>query len=145
MELALSTEVNIRQVAAQAASAGTTVTSSAIDMQGFDAVLIIAPIVTANAGNYLKAQQSSDDGSVDAYSDIEGSKVIVDANDNLAILNIRRPSKRYLKALVVRGGANTIAGPVIAIRYNARKGLQVNDVANSQNLVELVGPAEGTP
>lgn len=145
MEQALSKQVKIDMVLGGASSAGTTLTSSAIDMQGYDAVMIFGTIATANAGNYLKAQQSSDDGSADDYTDIAGSKVVADDGADVVALEIRRPLKRYLKALIVRGGANTVTGDVYAIRYNSRKGMQVNDVLNSFNLVSLNGPAEGTP
>lgn len=145
MEMSLTSECKITKVADGASSAGTTVTSAAIDMQGYDAVCIFSTIATANAGNYLKLQQSSDDGSTDTYDDVAGSKVVADDGADVVCLDVRRPAKRYLKALIVRGGANTACGDIYAIRYNSRKGLQVNDVANAFNLVTLNGPAEGTP
>lgn len=145
MEQSFTSECKIDMVLAGAASAGTTLTSSAVDMQGFDAVCAFGTIATANAGNFLKAQQSSDDGSTDTYDDLAGSKVVADDGADVVCLDIRRPTKRYLKFLIVRGGANTVTGDVYAVRYNARKGLQVNDVLNTFNLVTLNGPAEGTP
>ena len=145
MEQFVSAEVQASLVAAAATSAGTAVTSSAIDMQGYDAVLLFGTIATANAGNYLKAQQSSDDGVGDAYSDIEGSKVVADDGADVVLLDIRKPMKRYLKGVIIRGGTNTATGDLYAFRYNSRKGPQVNDVLNSQNLVRLISPAEGTP
>lgn len=145
MEMSLTSEVKIDKVADGASSAGTAVTSSAIDMAGYDAVCIFAQIATANAGNYLKAQQSDDDGGSDDYSDLAGSKVVADNGADVVCLDIRRPSKRYVKGVLIRGGANTVTGDMYAIRYNSRQGLQVNDVLNSFNLVTLNGPAEGTP
>lgn len=145
MEQFLSAEVKIDKVADGASSAGTAVTSSAIDMLGYDAVCLFAQIATANAGNYLKAQQSSDDGSADDYTDLAGSKVVADNGADVVVLDIRRPTKRYLKGIIIRGGANTVTGDMYAVRYNSRKFPQVNDVLNTLNLVQLIGPAEGTP
>lgn len=145
MEQFLSAEVKIDKVADGASSAGTAVTSSAIDMQGYDAVCLFAQIATANAGNYLKAQQSSDDGGSDDYTDLAGSKVVADNGADVVVLDIRRPTKRYVKGIIIRGGANTVTGDMYAVRYNSRKFPQVNDVLNTLNLVQLIGPAEGTP
>lgn len=144
MEQFLSGEGKFDLVAAAATSAGTAVDGSSVDMQGYDAVCFFCQIATANAGNYLKASQSEDDGVADAFSDLAGSKTIVDTDGDIAILDVRKPMKRYVKPHIIRAGANTVTGQIFAIRYNSRKGPQANDVANVSNLVQLVSPSEGT-
>jgi hypothetical protein len=132
-------------------AAGTTVqTSSAVDMAadgGYDGVLFIAMVgaLTANQVTALKAQQSSDDGSADAYSDIEGSKAGPladgDSNDCLAI-DIYRPTKRYLKAVLLRATANAVIDGIVAIQYKGRLP-PVSQAAELIDLQRLVSPAEG--
>lgn len=145
MEQVLSAEVLIQLNTAGATTATSAIDGTAVDMQGYDAVCFFVKIATANAGNFLKASQSDDAaGSPDGFSDLEGSKTIVDTDGDIAILDIRKPLKRYVKPHVIRAGATTVTGDLYCIRYNSRKSNQVNDVADLQNLVRLISPAEGT-
>ena len=130
--------------AAAAVSAGTAVNGSVIDMAGYDGVLIFCAIATANAGNYLTAQGGEASNLSDA-ADLAGSKVIVDSNGDVAILDIAKPRERYIRGNVVRGGANTATGEMYYLRYNASSKPATNDIVNEQNLVRLLSPAEGTP
>lgn len=129
-------------VAAAAASSGTSdVDGSALDMAGYEGVLLFVYIGTANSGNYLQALH----GNTNSPSDtVEGSKVVTDSNGDVAVLEINRPKYRYIKPQVKRGSA-TVTGEVYAIRYGARVKPVTNDVANSQNVVALATPATGTP
>ena len=72
----LSENVKVSRILSSVAAGTSDQTSSAIDMAGFDGCLIIAAVgaLTATQVTEMKLQQSSDDGSADAYSDIEGSK-----------------------------------------------------------------------
>ncbi len=131
--------------AAAAGSAGTAVDGAAIDMQGYDGVVIFCTIATANAGNYLKAQGGEVANLSDA-ADLAGTKVIVDSNGDVAMLDIAKPKERYIRGTVIRAGANTATGDMYYQRYNCDKqSVTTNDVTNEQNLVRLVSPAEGTP
>lgn len=132
-----------------AVAAGTTVqTSSAIDMQGYEGVLLIAALgtLTDTQVTALKAQQSDDDGSSDAYGDLEGTLVGPMANDDdnqLLVLDVYRPAKRYLKAVVNRATANAVIDGVIAIRYGARE-LPTDQPASVAFSEAHVTPDEGT-
>lgn len=132
-----------------AVAAGTSVqTSSAIDMQGFDGVLIVAGVgaLTATQVTSLKAQQSSDDGSTDSYGDLEGTLVgpLADGDGNkLLVLDIYKPEKRYLKALVNRATANAVIDFVIAIQYH-RGDVPMTHASSVAFSEAHVTPAEGT-
>lgn len=122
---------------------GTTTLTGTVDMQGFDGVMFVAVMVTANAANYLKAGGGAASDGSDA-SDLAGSKVVALASGNLCILDIYKPTQRYITASVVRGGATTILGGCIAIRYHAGNKPRVNTVANDADCVKLISPALGT-
>lgn len=130
--------------AASATTATSTVDGAAIDMQGYDGVVIFGVIATANAGNYLKAQQGDASNLSDA-ADLAGTKVTVDSNGDIAILDVAKPQKRYIRGNFVRAGATTVTGEMYYLRYNGDKMPVINDIANEQNLVKLVSPAAGTP
>jgi hypothetical protein len=134
-----------------AVAAGTSVqTSSAVNMAGYDGVLFIALLgtLTASQETSLKAQQSSDDGSADAYGDLEGTLVgpMGDDDDNKCLmLDIYRPEKQYLKALLNRATANAVIDGIIAIQYSARSRPVAQATAAGIAFSEKhATPAEGT-
>lgn len=138
----LSKFANIAEVAAGATSAGTEVVSSAIDMAGYDGVLIFARIATANAGNYLQAYQDSA-SDLGTKQTLGGSKVVATGDNEVVFLNIYRPTKRYVAGSIIRAGAATATGDMYALKYRGRL-----DEANSTAGVivgkSLISPAEGT-
>lgn len=99
-------------------------TSSAIDMAGFDSVLIVVKFgdIAAGATTSIKAQQSSDDGATDGYSDLAGTGQSVGAGDDNEIffIDIHRPEKRYLKLVVDKDTSNNTEEMAWAILYNAK-------------------------
>jgi hypothetical protein len=135
-----------------AVAAGTTdQNGSGVDLGadgGYDGVLFIALFgtLTANQVTQLKAQQSSDDGSSDAYTDIAGSQgdalADTDGNDML-VLDIFRPEERYVRPVVERGTANAVIDGVIAIRYRAKE-RPVTQGATVIDVNKLADPVAGT-
>lgn len=130
--------------AAGASSAGTAVNGATLDMAGFDGVILFCTIATANAGNFLKAQQGEASNGSD-MADLAGSKVVADANGSIVAIDINRPKERYVRGVVIRGGANTATGDMYALRYKASDQPAANTIANVLKSLKLVSPAEGTP
>ena len=133
-----------------AGAAGTSaITSSAIDMAGYDGCLFIVPIGTIVSGavTSLKAQQSSDDGSSDDYSDIAGtSQTIADTDDDkLFYVDILYPQKRYLKLVVSRATQNATIGGIQAIQYR-KNSVSGSGITQGTNVAgeQFNYPAEGT-
>lgn len=148
MNTHLSDNVKIVRVS-NAVSAGTSaVNCTAVNMAGYDSVCFVLNVgaLTATQVTALKAAQSSDNGSSDDWTDIEGSLVgpfgDSDGNDQL-ILDIKKPGKQYVRATVNRATANAVIDTVIAILYNARD-LPVTQDATVIDHHKLVTPAEGT-
>lgn len=144
----LSDAVKTVRVSNAVAAGATDSNGTGVDMTGYDAVRFIALLgtLTATQVTDLKAQQSDDDGSSDAYSDIEGSATdpMDDADDNdMLITDIIRPTKRYVRPVVERGTANAVIDGVIAELYRARD-LPVTQDATVIEVVKLVSPDEGT-
>lgn len=104
-------------------TAGTSaVDSGSVDMAangGCDGVLIFTSYGTAASGNVIKAQQSSDDGVVDDYSDIAGEAVAVSTSDEDQWLDIQRPGKRYVRIEAARGTSSAL-GDIWAVKYKFR-------------------------
>ena len=129
---------------AAAVSAGTTVDGAVVDMAGYEGVLFFCTIATANAGNYLKAQQGEASNLSDA-ADLAGTKVVAAANGSVVCLEVNRPKERYVRPNVVRGGANTAVGDIYQLRYRANNQPTVNQITNLLVSVSVKSPAEGTP
>ena len=125
----LSNEVKLRKIKASQTSAGTEVVSDIVDMAGYEGVLFFATIATANAGNYMKAQQGANAAMSDA-ADIAGSKVVATANGEVVFLDIYKPSERYLTANIIRAGANTATGDIYAIQYEGKVKPEINLVTD---------------
>ena len=139
----LSNEVKIRKVSAGATSAGTEVISSVVDMAGYEGVLFFATIATANAGNYMKAQQDTAVG-MGSAADIAGSKVVAAANGSVVWLDIYKPTERFVTANIIRAGANTVTGDIYAIQYGGKVKPELNLVANTIIGELSISPDEGT-
>ena len=135
----LSKDVKITMVKDAAVSAGTALNSDSVDMAGFEGVMFIGQIDTANAANFANAAQSSNDSSFD---DLAGTKVVPGDNDDSFLIDIYKPGDRYVRCEIDRGGANTATGPIYAIQYGAA----VKPTSHGATIdAELhVSPAEGT-
>lgn len=139
-------KINIASTTTAGAAGQTAITSSAVDMAGFDGVCFVVPlgtIVTA-AVTSMKLQQSSDDAATDDYTDVTGTSItIADSDDNkLKYLDVYRPGKRYLKLVVSRATQDATIGGILAIQYKAGS-LPVTQGTNVAGEVHMT-EAEGT-
>ena len=138
----LSKNVKITKVAVAAVSAGTAVNGSAVDMAGFDGVLFMTTIATANAGNFLKVQQDSD-VALGTVADLAGSAVVATANAEVVFVDCYQPAERYVRPVVIRAGANTAVGDIYAIQYEGRVKPTDNDITDIIVGTLIVSAAEG--
>lgn len=139
MTLNLLKNVKITLVKATQTSAGTAVNSDSVDMLGFDGVLFVGSITTANAANFANVAQSTDDSS---FADLVGTKVVPGDNGDSFCIDVYRPLERYVRCEIDRGGANTITGDIYAIQYEARV-LPTSQGATIDSELHI-SPAEGT-
>jgi hypothetical protein len=132
-----------------AVAAGTTNQNTAsVDMTGWDTVEFVALMgaLTATQVTKLKTQQSSDDASTDAYDDLAGSATaaMADADTNKTLRSeIVKPTKRYVRAVLVRGTANAVIDGIIAIQRRARRA-PITQSSTVSAVKTVVQPAEGT-
>lgn len=136
MNPSLLKNVSVSIVKATQASAGTAINTDSVDMQGWESVVFLGGIATANAGNYVNAADSADDVT---FGDLAATKVTPGSNNESFAIDIVRPVNRYVRLEFVRAGANTVLESVYAIRYNGRKAPITNDNAETH-----VSPAQGT-
>lgn len=140
----LSNGVKITKVAAASSAGTSTINGTTVDMTGFEGVLFVTTIGTANAGNIFKAQIGEKADGSDA-ADLKGSAVVAEGSGSVVWLDIYRadPSQKYIRPVVVRGASTTV-GEIYAIQYESRKQAVGNNIENTIIGKLLVNPYEGT-
>ena len=144
----LNESIQVDRISAAEAAATTDITSDAIDMQGYRGCLVMVHYGTLTTGHVTlaKMQQSDDDGVSDGYSDIANSATTALANDDddeMDIIDIYKPGKRYLKCVVDRGTQNAVVDAITVIKYDPIN-VPVTQSADIHEVVSLLTPAEGT-
>jgi hypothetical protein len=129
-----------------AVAAGTSdVESSAVDMQGFDAVTFIVAFgtITAGSATSVKAQQGALSNMTDA-ADLKGTGITVADDDNqLVLLEIDHPQERYVRCVVDRGTQNAVVDSIIAIQTKAKAEPVTHDSSTVVDSELHHAPAEG--
>lgn len=136
----LSKQIKLRKVKAATATGTDAIEGDVVDMSGYDGVAFFTTIATANAGNYLKAQQGAAATLSDGV-DLAAQKVVADGNGAVVLLDVYRPTKRYVRPVVIRGAASVV-GEICAVQYKGRKMPEVNTVANTIVSALLISPDE---
>lgn len=119
-----------------AVAAGTTPqTSSTVDMQLYNGLVLLAGFgtITSGAVTSVSAQQSGDDVT---YTPIAGSTLtIADTDDNkIVLIELIKPLKRYVQLVISRATQNAVIDFAVAIPYLHRK----PPVAASSSLAHYV-------
>lgn len=137
--------VEIQRVMNSVAAGTTAQNGTGVDMTGYRGVMFVLAVgtLTATQVTNLKAQQSSDNSN---WDDLEGTTVgpYGDDDDNdLLVLDVYKPTDRYVRPVVGRGTANAVIDGVIAVLYDPI------DVPTSQGATVIdselhVSPDEGT-
>ena len=139
----LSDEVKLTKLANHNAAGTSPITSSSVDMAGFTGALFFTSFGTAAANNVLVAQQSSDDGSADAFGDLEGTSVASGTSDEDVWLDIINPRKRYLLVVATPGTSSTVES-IWCLQYGARALPQDNTTTGTIVGEQHNYPDEGT-
>lgn len=144
-------QANLEKVTrvSNAVAAGTSdVEATGVNMANFEGVkfYIAFGAITGSAVTSCKLQQSDDNGSVDGWSDLEGTSLTVaDDDDNqIAILDVFRPQKRYVRPVVDRGTQNAVVDCIIAVQYGPRVIPTTDDSTTVIGRECHVSPDEGT-
>jgi hypothetical protein len=143
----LSKSVSVCRCLNATAVGTTTVNSSVIDMSDYDGVVFIGQFGTITDGTpALKAQGGAASDGSDA-ADLAGTACTPALTDDnkAVVLDIYRPTQRYIRAAIVRGGATgAVIDSVVAIRYAARTKPTTNDATTVAITEAWVSPAPGT-
>lgn len=140
-------KISVLSTTTQGAAGSSAITSSALDMTGFDGVLFIVPAgtIVSGAATSLKVQESATTGG--SYADLAGTnQTIADTDDDKVFyVDIQRPLLPFLKLVISRATQNATFGGIIAVQYQKRVLLQAGMTHGSNVAGEtFTSPAEGT-
>lgn len=138
-----STNYKLTKVADYSSANTSAIESSIVDMEGFESVWFFTDVNVADAGNFIKAQQD-DASNMSSAADLLGTAVIVTGADEAVGIDLVKPEKRYVRAVVIRAGSSTTAGPIWALQYNGAFAPTDNITAGTENHELHVSPIEGT-
>ena len=141
---ALAETIKMIKIKDHSGAGTSTITSIAVDTAGYKGALFRTSFGTAAVGNYIKVQESSDDGATDAYADLAGTKVDSGASDEDVWVEIVQPHERYLKLLAVPGTSSTVES-MWADLYGGRTLPEDNTTTGTITGKIDPSPAEGTP
>lgn len=140
-------DVNVTRIYAGAvAGFGDILSSDILDMTGYEGVMFIADLgdQAATAVATLTAQQDTD-AAGGTMATLTGSVAhtfaAADGDDDLLVLDVYKPTERYIRAQLQRATANITVKSIIAIQYGAMK----TPVTQSTTVLDsdlLVSPAE---
>lgn len=130
------------KVADHTAAGTSDVTSTIVDTAGYQGVVFVTSLSTANATNTLKVQQHTANQTT-GMADVTGTSIASGTTDEDIIVEIHKPTERYLQVVVARG-ASTTCESVWACLYGGDNKLSSNSVAGTQIAELHVSPADGT-
>ncbi len=113
--------------------------SAAVDMAGYDAVRFIALFGALTSTQVTKLVIEHSDASGSGFVPISGATTaaLADADGNkMLIVDVSRPTKRYVRAVVDRHTANAVIDGVIAEQYRART-LATSQPASVKEVVKV--------
>lgn len=142
-------QVQIREVNAPVTAANNTDDNSdRIDMQNWEGVCFVVPITdcadTGVATLTVEQNTADSDSGMAALSGGAATKTSAaddDLNDKLLIVDVYRPTERYVQAVITSTVANIAFGNTLAILYGPRK-KPVSDHSSVLDAEEIAGPAE---
>jgi len=117
------------------------------DTAGFEGVMMVFKFaaIAAGAVTSVKAQQGAvSDGS--DMADLAGTgQTVADDDDNqIFIIDIVKPTERYLRGVVDKDTANATAEVLMYIGYGARELPVTETLADEVTFERHISPAEGT-
>jgi len=123
----LSKNCKITVVAAAAVAATTDVTTDVLDMSGYDGVMFIALTGDVTSGSKLtltakanSANSTSSPTPVTQKATTEVTAGATDSDSKAIVVDVYKPTLRYVFAVLARTTQNAVVGGVIAIQYKAK-------------------------
>jgi len=127
---------------ADAAADDTDANSARLDMAGYDGVCFIVPITDSVATGVatLTVEQNTADSDSGMTAIPSASAQLTcttsdDLNDKILVVDVYKPTKRYVQGVITSSAANIAFGNTIAIQYKGRKDPQTEHADTESTFV----------
>jgi len=140
----ITRNVQIIPVSSAHTDGTTMVTTTILDMSGWEGVAWLAYFgaLTTAATNFIKAQQDTASGMGTAADLLATAVYVNDQDDSAVLLDLYRPTERYVRCVIARSATAQAIQSVIAIKY--RGGTQpITQSTKVYSAEYFVSPAEG--
>jgi hypothetical protein len=118
------------------------VNSDIVDIAGYQGVVFMTSVSTANATNSIKVQGNTANQTT-GMTDLANTSIASGTNLNDLIIECHKPQFRYLRVVATRGASTTLES-VWAHLYGGRGDSDRNNVTAVQTSELHVGAAAGT-
>jgi hypothetical protein len=136
------TNFKITKVHAAEGAAAADHYSDVVDMAGWDGAVFLVSIGSAASNNGANLEQDTASGFGTDPQDLEGTKILSDGTQTDFVLEVYRPTDRYVRCQVIRGTSTTIEA-IWCIQYRGRK-MPVDNNGTYQAAEVHASPDEGT-
>ncbi len=124
----LSKDIKVTVVSPAAAAAQTGIDSSVLDMAGFDGVMFLALLGDVTSGSVLTLTakgNTANSTSSPSPSTLKATDAFTagasSADSKVLLVDVAKPSQRYVFASLARTTQDAVVGGIIAIQYKAKK------------------------
>jgi len=131
------------KLAAAQATGTTAFNSGVIDTQNCEGVQFFASVGTAETDTGVKIQQGNQPDLSDAI-DLPDTLTLSDGTQTDFVIDVYRPTKRYLRLVVLRPTTTTTIESVWAIRYSLRRANLNANTITAQAATLSISPDEAT-
>ena len=138
----LSNEVEIRKIANLNADSDTAdVTSSVVDVEGFDGVLFLSFVSAGHANTYMDVEGDNIDG--EQGTRLDGARALTrpdgtNVRNTIALaVDVFQPKQKHLRAKVTVTTTDSTVGPIFAIKYKLRD-RAANNYVNANDGIHTV-------
>jgi len=129
--------------AANGVAGKTDINGATLDMNGFDAVLMLVRFgtITNNAVTKIYAQQGAASNLSDAATMALSTVAVGDTDSNKYFaIDVVKPRDRYVRLVVDRGTQNAVVEHAVYIQYKAKDRAPSDD--GIENIAQLVQPID---
>lgn len=125
------------------AAGASAINGATVDMLGYAGVLITVTFgaIVTGAVTSVKVQQDNDPAMGTAADLLGSGQTVLDsADDTLVMIDIAKPTKRYIRLVVSRATQNATVGAANYLLYGGR----TRPATQTAAIERFVSPAEGT-
>jgi len=146
--MSLLNNVKITRVLAAVSDGQAASATDILDMSGFEGVMFIAKVADVTSGSVLTLQVQQDAlNGAGSMANLTGAVATytagaTDADDDLLVVDVYKPEKQYVRAVLTSATQNAVKDGVIAIQYGPVRKVPITQGSTVLASAFVASPAE---